>query len=221
MARTGKIARLPLAVREELNARLRDNESGQDILAWLNGLPIAKEILARSFAGEPISDANLSIWRQGGFAEWLNEQDDIERIHRLHEVSVRVAKAAGGNLSEGLLALNVGRIQEALEQFWNGLRDLESTEDGNEKDKAVTKLLSSLTAIRGMEIETKKLDLKKIEVAQKGQALDLETRKFNHLRVKSFIEWMVDEEAKKIATSDLATDAKLDALGRHLFKEAW
>jgi len=221
MARTGKIARLPLAVREELNARLRDNESGQIILEWLNGLEVTKEILERHFAGEPISDANLSIWRQGGFAEWMREQDDIERIHRLQEVSLRLAKASGGNLSEGLLALNVGRIQEALEQFWDGLREVESTEEGNEKDAAITKLLTSLTNIRGMELEKQKLDLKRIEVAQKGEALQLETKKFNHARVKSFIDWMVDEEAKKIATSDLATDAKLEALGKHLFKEAW
>lgn len=221
MARVGKIARLPLAVREELNNRLRDNESGQSILEWVNALETTKEILERNFSGEPISDSNLSVWRQGGFAEWLREQDDIERIHRLQEVSLRLAKASGGNLSEGLLALNVGRIQEALEQFWEGLREVESTEDGNEKDKAITKLLSSLTDIRSMELEKQKLDLKRVEVAQKGEALQLETKKFNHLRVKSFIEWVTDEEAKKIATSDLATDAKLDALGRHLFKEAW
>ena len=221
MARVGKIARLPLVVREELNNRLRDNESGQSILEWVNALDATKDALQRHFGGEPISDSNLSVWRQGGFAEWLREQDDIERIHRLQEVSLRLAKASGGNLSEGLLALNVGRIQEALEQFWEGLREVESTEDGNEKDKAITKLLSSLTDIRSMELEKQKLDLKRVEVAQKGEALQLETKKFNHLRVKSFIEWVTDEEAKKIATSDLATDAKLDALGRHLFKEAW
>lgn len=221
MARTGKIARLPLAVREELNARLRDNESGQIILEWVNGLDVTKEILKRHFGGEPISDANLSVWRGGGFAEWLKEQDDVEKIHRLHEASVRIAKAAGGNLSEGLLALNVGRIQEALEQFWSGMRDIESTEEGNEKDKAVTKLLQALTAIRGMEIETKKLALKEIEVQQKGEALNLETKKFQRTTAELFIQWVADEEAKKIATSDMATDAKLEALGRHLFGDAW
>lgn len=221
MARTGKIARLPLAIREELNQRLRDNESGQTILEWLNAKAEVKAVLEKSFGGEPISDANLSIWRQGGFAEWLKDQDDIERIHRLQEVSIRIAKAAGGNLSEGLLALNVGKIQEALESFWEGLRDIDSTEEGNSKDQAVTRLLSSLSTIRGLEIEKQKLELKKVEVQQKGQALDLETRKFNHLRVKSFIDWMVDERAKEIATSDLAADSKLEALGKHLFGDAW
>lgn len=221
MARTGKIARLPLAVREELNLRLLDNENGQDILAWLNDLDVTKEIITRSFAGEPISDANLSLWRTGGFAEWLKEQEHVQEVKRLSEYSLKLAEAAGGNLSKGMLAANVGKIQKALEQFWDGLRDIESTEEGNEKDQAVTKLLSALTAIRSVELEEQKLEVKKIEVAQKGQALDLETRKFNHLRVKSFIEWMLDEKAKEIATSDQAADTKLEALGKHLFGDAW
>lgn len=115
MARTGKIARLPLAVREELNLRLLDNENGQDILAWLNDLDVTKEVITRSFAGEPISDANLSLWRTGGFAEWLKEQEHVQEVKRLSEYSLKLAKAAGGNLSKGMLAANVGKIQKALE----------------------------------------------------------------------------------------------------------
>lgn len=38
-ARTGKIARLPVAIREEVNRRLLDGEPASKILPWLNGLP--------------------------------------------------------------------------------------------------------------------------------------------------------------------------------------
>jgi len=219
MARTGKIARLPLAIREELNQRLRENEPGAQILEWVNGLDVVKELLERHFKSEPISDANLSIWRSGGFAEWLKSQDDIEHIQRLQEVSLRIAKASGGNLSEGLLALNVGRIQEALEQFWQGLREIESTEDGNEKDKAVTKLLSSLTAIRGMEIEKQKLDIKRVEVEQKGESLALEKAKFRRSTAEIFIEWANDEEAKRIALGAESKDTKVAQLIQLWFGE--
>jgi hypothetical protein len=34
-ARNGKIARLPLAVRTELNQRLRNGETGAELLTWL------------------------------------------------------------------------------------------------------------------------------------------------------------------------------------------
>ena len=42
--RRGKIARLPLAVREELNTRLRDGEEGKQLVLWLNGLPAILEM---------------------------------------------------------------------------------------------------------------------------------------------------------------------------------
>src|SRR2546429_5688664 len=37
--RTGKIARLPHAIREQLNLRIQDNQRGKSLLQWLNDLP--------------------------------------------------------------------------------------------------------------------------------------------------------------------------------------
>jgi len=54
--RIGKIARLPLAVREELNTRLRNGESGRKLVPWLNGLPAAREVLAAECKGAPITE---------------------------------------------------------------------------------------------------------------------------------------------------------------------
>jgi len=53
-ARTGKIARLPVAVREELNHRLENGALGRELVPWLNELPEVKQILAERFAGRPI-----------------------------------------------------------------------------------------------------------------------------------------------------------------------
>ncbi|MGP8238342.1 MAG: hypothetical protein ACLQVW_23420 [Limisphaerales bacterium] len=39
MTRNGKIARLPLAIRQQLNLRLQNGELAQDRLSWLNHLP--------------------------------------------------------------------------------------------------------------------------------------------------------------------------------------
>ena len=192
--------------------RLRENESGQTLLAWLNELPQCQDA--------PINDANLSLWRQGGFVEWLEDQERVHKIEKLSELSLRLAKASGGNLSEGLLAIAAGKLQEALEAGC----DVEIDEASGKEvvnGVSVDKLTTAVAKIRAMEIEAQKLAVKKIEVGQKGQALDLETKKFNHLRVKAFIEWMADEKAKELATSDMATDSKLEALGKHLFGDAW
>ena len=63
-ARSGKIARLRKAVREQLNRRLADGETGPDLVAWLNGLPEVQAVVAAEFVGCPVREQNLSQWRQ-------------------------------------------------------------------------------------------------------------------------------------------------------------
>ena len=46
ITRNGKIARLPRAIRDELNCRLADGEIGGRLVDWLNGLPEVQKILA-------------------------------------------------------------------------------------------------------------------------------------------------------------------------------
>lgn len=67
--RNGKIAQLPVAVREELNRRLDDGESGPRLLAWLNALPVVQALLD-SRLWRPINPPNLTAWRQGGYRDW-------------------------------------------------------------------------------------------------------------------------------------------------------
>ncbi len=43
-ARNGKIARLPAALREELNSRLEQSEESPELLQWLNALPQVQEV---------------------------------------------------------------------------------------------------------------------------------------------------------------------------------
>ena len=66
MTRNGKIACLPSPLRDELNRRLAHNEDGATLLDWLNAAPDVKAVLARDFAGEPITKQNLYEWRHGG-----------------------------------------------------------------------------------------------------------------------------------------------------------
>jgi hypothetical protein len=75
LTRNGKIARLPKAVREELNQRLDDGAQCGPLLKWLNSLPEVQSLLADEFAGRPINKQSLSQWRHGGYAEWLRQQE--------------------------------------------------------------------------------------------------------------------------------------------------
>jgi hypothetical protein len=73
-SRTGKIARLPHEVREQLNQKIRNGEIGRKICEWVNSLPEVQSVLALEFRGKPITEQNLSEWRKGGYREWLGYQ---------------------------------------------------------------------------------------------------------------------------------------------------
>ena len=85
MTRTGKIARLPHDIREQLNARLRSGEQGKTLLQWLNALPEAIAILAANFTGHPFTPANLTEWKRGGYQDWLVRQDALDLVHTLRD----------------------------------------------------------------------------------------------------------------------------------------
>lgn len=84
--RNGKVARLPAAVRQELNRRLHEGEPGKELVAWLNTLPEIQVAIAEG-CGTAIREQNLSEWKQGGYRDWLLHQEAIEAAQRLHEES--------------------------------------------------------------------------------------------------------------------------------------
>jgi hypothetical protein len=70
--RTGKIARLPKSIREELNRRIENGEKGLRLVDWLNAQPEVQAVLHEHFGGRPIKHQNFSDWKHGGYQDWLN-----------------------------------------------------------------------------------------------------------------------------------------------------
>lgn len=83
--RNGKIARLSRDLRDLLNRRLHNGEEGKKLVAWLNALPEVTATIAEEFKGKPIREQNLSEWKQGGYRDWLANQDAMELVERLGE----------------------------------------------------------------------------------------------------------------------------------------
>lgn len=75
MGRIGKIARLPSVIREMVNHRIEDGEPARTLLEWLNGCPAVQRTMKDYFEGKPITEQNLSEWKQRGFAEWQQHQE--------------------------------------------------------------------------------------------------------------------------------------------------
>src|ERR1700745_2413554 len=115
MTRIGKIARLPRNVREELNRRLEDGEEGASLVAWLNSLPAVKKLLAARFGDRPVSEQNLSAWRQGGYQDWLAHQEIVAQVEQLAADAQELkGMAKKTQLTEHLATLVAVRYAEVL-----------------------------------------------------------------------------------------------------------
>lgn len=132
--RNGKIARLPRAVRDELNRRLLDGEMGTGLLRWLNDLPEVRAVLAAGFGGRSINGPNLTAWRQQGFREWLLEQE-------VREMVVALGQGAAPGVTETLVHAVVVRCVQAVSR-------LEAVDDGTERRALLCRMAGYLAQLR-------------------------------------------------------------------------
>jgi hypothetical protein len=115
----GKIARLPRNIRDELNHRLENGETGGRIVAWLNALPAVQAVLAAEFGGGHANEQNLSNWRKGGYQDWLKQQERRNHVRELAANAEELAADAGGveignHLSAVLVAELAASARDAL-----------------------------------------------------------------------------------------------------------
>jgi len=118
--RTGKIARLPKAVREQLNRRLQDGEPGKRLVEWLNTLPEVQEVLRADFGGRPISEQNLSEWKAGGYREWLLQQEALDMVKRVAADADELQQATTEPLTDKLAPWLVARYFVAAKALATG-----------------------------------------------------------------------------------------------------
>jgi len=116
-SRVGKIARLPEAIREEINGRLQDGQTAREILGWLNSCAKVKSALAREFGGRPVNAVNLSAWRRGGFRDWQCGQLALAEARRMMAEGRELARTGGGNLADVMAAWLMGRYMVASRQL--------------------------------------------------------------------------------------------------------
>ena len=73
-----------------MNERLLDGEGGQALVEWLNRDKAVQQVLARYFDGAPITEQNLSEWRQGGYQDWLAQRDTVDAVNQVSEQATDV-----------------------------------------------------------------------------------------------------------------------------------
>lgn len=141
--RNGKVARLPHQIREQLNHRLSDGEPGNRLVEWLNNLPEVRQVLARGFGGRQINEQNLSEWRQGGYQDWLKQQERRKLVRQLAEEAGELQEEAGGyEVSQHLAAVLGAELAESAQEL------LATTTDPKERWARLQELLLELSRLR-------------------------------------------------------------------------
>jgi len=142
MTRTGKIARLPQDVREELNRRLYNGEKGRKLIAWLNQHPEVILVLAEEFGGREIKEWNLSEWKTGGYPDWVAERELVEKARELANNAGELAELTNGSMANDLAQVLTIRYADLLTK-WNG----EVTVEFQRKMRALEPLCKNILAL--------------------------------------------------------------------------
>jgi hypothetical protein len=169
MTRTGKIARLPREIREQLNRRLEDGQPGTQLVLWLNALPEVQAMLAREFAGRPISEQNLSEWKQGGYRDWLARQEVLAQVRELAADAEELAGAADGVLAEHLATVLSARYA-ALLAHWQG----EDTDEFRRKLRSLGGLCRDIVELRRGNHSAARLKIEQERLARDRQQTEEE-----------------------------------------------
>jgi len=201
ITRKGKIARLPSALREQVNQRLDDGQPGSVILPWLNGLKDVQEVLAAHFDGAAVNEQTLSDWRQGGFQDWLGRQDERKNIKRLTEYAVELV-SDGKDPHDAANIIAAGRLLATIEEE---LTPSLIAQILAEKPGDMIGLIGSLVALQ--------------KERRQGVETRLSVEKFQRETAELFQKWYADARAKEIIESKATTSIKTEKLVQLIFGE--
>ncbi len=171
--RNGKIAHLPRSIRDELNQRLERSQPASLILPWLNGLEEVQEIIKEEFDGVPISEQNLSQWRQGGFQEWLVLRELCQEAGDVSELAEAMQEETG----QGVLADDVAVVLAArfgtLIAKWDGEVDAKF----EAKSRVLNRLCRSVVQLQHGMHRARRESLECVRLSEEQQKAEKEEMK--------------------------------------------
>ena len=165
MTRRGKIARLPMDIREEVNRRLENAVEGKQIVQWLNTRPEVAALMAAQFDGQPVNEPNLSHWKTGGFRDWQTQQEALGVTSQVLSDAAELTRKSGGKALESLAVCLTARTALSMQNM----------PSAGEHPKAHLEWLRWLCAILS---QMRKGDHNLESLKLKRDKFDLEVKKF-------------------------------------------
>ncbi|HRI81625.1 MAG TPA: hypothetical protein PLF88_04255 [Opitutaceae bacterium] len=216
--RRGKIARCPLHIREEVNRRLLDGQSGPTILKWLNSQEAVLKVLDEHFNEEPVSAQNLTEWRQGGYLDFKRRLEQIERTKQLSGYAVKLAEH--GQAYAGNVAIVGGQLLEIFESL-----DVEEQKTLlKEKPATYIALVDVLARLEKSQADRIKaeagrdmVEINKQRAEQAEAKLKLEREKHEVKTCELFLKFYADKKTREIAEGRGTREVKMEQLRLHFF----
>ena len=209
MTRTGKIARLPREIRNQLNRRLEDGQPGVQLVTWLNSLPEVQAVLKAEFEERPISEQNLSEWKTGGYRDWVLQQETIELVRHMDADSDELSQASKTRLTD-LLAQRLAARYVVVARKLN-----QPNGDGELDPKLLRELCGDIVALRKGDhsAERLKLERERLEFDRELDQRDLK---------RLFWKWADNPQIQEEICSRLRTcEERTELLGKAIFGDAW
>jgi hypothetical protein len=210
MTRRGKIARLPQAIREELNQRLENGEQGGRLLEWLNALPEVKQMLEQDFEAQPISDTNLSAWRNGGFRDWqarIKAESMVERwpLQSPMSENAAVAEQVAAALTEQLMVHYAAALEDALaesdekpsqrvERLGRSLREMVRVQRARERADTEREWLA---------LERERLELQRTRLNNQPPGTNEGSEALSHEEKAEMVRQMVEEAKDRVRANEM------------------
>jgi hypothetical protein len=203
MTRTGKIARLPRDIRDQLNRRLHDGEKGKQLVRWLNSLPSVQAVLKAEFDGRSINEPNLTEWKKRGYREWLDQQEILELVQHMDADFDELSQASKTRLTD-LLA------QRLAAQYVVAAKALSQSNAEGEIDlKLLREFCGDIVALRKGDHSAERLKLER-------ERLDFDREQLRKLRDEDFWEW-AREHRDEICKGYKTPEEKMDKIVHRLF----
>jgi hypothetical protein len=210
-ALTGKIARLPGDLREQINQRLFDGQSDPEILPWLNELPVVKEMLAARFDAKPITKQNMTNWRQRGYQRWLHQKENVTSTEALGNYAESLTRAGAGRLAPAAAAVASGKLLEFLDTAGPA-----QTDPNN-----LVKCAAAASTLLRMEQNHERLKIARERLGQHYLALRLKRDKQQRTDAAVALRVLGDARAKAIEAAPWSHAEKIEGVGLHLFGPLW
>jgi hypothetical protein len=214
MTRTGKIARLPREVRNQLNRRLQDGELQTRLVEWLNSLPETQSVLTAEFDGRPVNEQNLSEWKNGGYKDWLFQQEAIELVRHMDADSEELTQASKERVTDLLAHRLAARYVVAAKALSGSNGD----GDGEIDLKLLREFCGDIVALRKGDHSAERLKLER-------ERLECDREQLHKLREEEFREWArehKDEVCKGYKTPEVRekeANERIDIARKILFGE--